>query len=122
MVKQFKIDRIEGVATTNYNWQFEENHGESRIDDFGMSGCQPIPVNLKLSTRAHHLMEEEFPDTVKNIHIVEDGAFYDGAVYSFEGIGRFIMGLLDEVVVVKPEGLKVYIDERITKWHKQISE
>jgi predicted DNA-binding transcriptional regulator YafY len=120
-VKQFKIDRIEGVHTTGCNWQFEENHGESRIDAFGMSGCQPIPVNLKLSTRAHHLMEEEFPDTVKNIHIVEDGAFYDGAVYSFEGIGRFIMGLLDEVVVVKPEGLKVYIDERITKWHKQTS-
>jgi predicted DNA-binding transcriptional regulator YafY len=121
MVKQFKIDRIEGVHAAGYRWQFEEKHGQSRIDAFGMSGTEPKPVNLKLSMRAHHLMEEEFPDTVNDIHIVDDGAIYDGAVYSFEGIGRFIMGLLDEVVVVKPEGLKVYIDERITKWHEQTS-
>lgn len=121
MVKQFKIDRIEGVHAAGYSWQFEAKHGQTRIDAFGMSGTELIPVTLKLSTRAHHLMEEEFPDTVTDIHIVDDGAIYDGAVYSFEGIGRFIMGLLDEVVVVKPEGLKVYIDERITAWHEQTS-
>lgn len=121
MVKQFKIDRIEGVATTDSQWQFEEKHGECQIDAFGMSGFQLVPVNLNLSPRAHHLMQEEFPDTVKDIHIVDDGAIYDGAVYSFEGIGRFIMGLLDEVKVIKPKELKIYIEDRVTKWYKQTS-
>lgn len=120
-VKQFKIDRIEGVANTDHLWQFENNHGEYKIDCFGMSGTEPIPVVLNLSDRAHRLMEEEFPDTTYYIKKNTEGAIYNGAVYSFEGIGRFILGLLNEVEVVKPEGLKVYIDERITKWHKQTS-
>jgi proteasome accessory factor C len=115
-VKQFKIDRIEGVATTDYHWQFEKNHGESSIDAFGMSGCQPIPVNLKLSTRAHRLMEEEFPDTSNYIHKTEDEVSFCGTVFSFEGIGRFIMGLLDEVEIVEPIELKQYVDGKVRGW------
>ena len=38
-VKQFKIDRIEGVAQTGYCWQFEDKHGQILVDAFGMSGC-----------------------------------------------------------------------------------
>jgi hypothetical protein len=81
-----------------------------------MSGTEPIPVVLKLSDRAHRLMEEEFPDTTYYIKKNTEGAIYNGAVYSFEGIGRFILGLLGEVEVVEPLELTRYIEKKVRNW------
>jgi len=37
-------------------------------------------------------------------------------VYSFEGIGRFILGLLGEVEVVEPLELTRYIEKKVRNW------
>ena len=34
---------------------------------------------------------------------------FKGPVNGFKGVGRFIMGLIDEVVVVNPRALKDYL-------------
>ncbi len=86
-VKQFKTDRIGSVEPTGRPWEHAHLHGQKRIDAFGMSGTQPIPVVLRLSTRAHCLMEEEFPDAAPHIARTEDGAIFRGSVYSFDQIG-----------------------------------
>ncbi|MFP4557488.1 MAG: helix-turn-helix transcriptional regulator [Bacteroidales bacterium] len=115
-VKQFKIDRISGVEPTGYYWQFEGKHDQMQVDAFGMSGTDPIPVVLKLSDRAHRLMKEEFPDTALQIKTTCHGAQYEGHIFKFEGIGRFIMGLLNEIEIIDPPELKRYVEEKVRGW------
>ncbi len=115
-VKQFKIDRISGVERTGYYWQYESKHNQMQVDAFGMSGTDPIPVKLKLSNLAHKLMEEEHPDTAVSINFDGDTPIYTGTVFLFEGIGRFIMGLLNEVEIIEPPELKTYVEGKVKEW------
>jgi predicted DNA-binding transcriptional regulator YafY len=114
-VKQFKTDRIVGVKTSNINWKFEHLHLKFETDIFGMSGEEKIKVKLKLSKRAKQLLEEEymvFSNTIeqqKNFYIFEDH------VYSFAGIGRFVMGLANEIEIIEPKELRLYILEKFKK-------
>ncbi|HCX98883.1 MAG TPA: hypothetical protein DG754_01975 [Bacteroidales bacterium] len=118
MVKQYKTDRIGDVETTELPWQFENLHGTTYVDAFGMSGSKPIPILLNLSTRAHRLMEEEHPDTIPYIKKIKSENLFQfkGNVYSYQGIGRFIMGLPGEVEVIEDEGLREYVREKMKVW------
>jgi predicted DNA-binding transcriptional regulator YafY len=115
-VKQFKTDRIGTAELTSKPWKNEALHDNTRIDAFGMSGTTPISVTLRLSPRAQRLMEEEHSDTTLNITPQKDYSLYQGQVYSFEGIGRFIMGLLNEIEVVEPKELKAYVESKVRNW------
>lgn len=118
MVKQYKTDRIGDVETTELPWQFENIQDTPHVDAFGMSGSEPIPILLNLSTRAYRLMEEEHPDAIP--YMVSDKsknlAQFKGNVYSYQGIGRFIMGLPGEVEVIEDEGLREYVREKMKVW------
>lgn len=115
-IKQFKTERITDSRLTGKKWVYAAAHGKQKVDVFGMSGTKSIPVQLQLSKRARHLLEEEFPDATPNIHMQGPKAVYTGEVYSLKGVGRFVMGLLDEVEVIEPQELKDYIKEIINKY------
>jgi predicted DNA-binding transcriptional regulator YafY len=117
-VKQFKTDRIGTAETTGKPWEHESLHDNTHIDAFGMSGTTPIPVTLRLSPRAQRLMEEEHSDAMLNITPMNDYYIYQGQVYSFEGIGRFIMGLLNEVEIDEPAALREYVESKVKGWIK----
>lgn len=108
-VRQFKTERIGEVQQTSKSWKCENLHGNQRIDMFGLSGNKPVAVVLKMTNRARHLLEEEFQDTTLLISQVDDYYVYKGQVYSFEGIGRFIMGLADDVQVIEPIALQQFV-------------
>lgn len=114
MVKQYKTDRIGDVETTELPWQFENLHGTTYVDAFGMSGSKPIPILLNLSTRAFRLMREEHPDAIPHIKKIksENLVQFKGNVYSYQGIARFIMGLPGEVEVIEDEGLREYVRKK----------
>lgn len=118
-VKQYKTDRIGIAEIKNTAWHFEAKHDIKHIDAFGMSGKIPVNVVLKLSPRAHCLLEEEFPDTKRQIKKDKGDIYYTGKVYSYKGLGRFIMGLLDEIEVIEPVELQVYIEEKVEEWKKR---
>jgi predicted DNA-binding transcriptional regulator YafY len=44
----------------------------------------------------------------------ELGYQFHGPVHNFDGIGRFVLGLLDETEVVGPKEFKEYIKNKIT--------
>jgi predicted DNA-binding transcriptional regulator YafY len=121
-VKQYKVDRIGTVENSGENWAFEKFHGNKKVDAFGMSGTTPISVSLKLSQLAYRLMIEEFPDTAPYIAHEKVMPTYNGYVYSYKGIGRFIMGLLNEVEVVYPYELADYISSNVNLWLGKQSE
>lgn len=115
--KYFKLERIGEVVITKKSFKFEKLHERMNNDIFGISGRKETWVNLRLSLRAYVLMREEFPlaapylDKEKS----EDSKtfIFHGPVLNFKGIGRFVMGLADEVTILGPLEFKAYIKEKL---------
>lgn len=114
--KVFKTDRIGEVRATSRKWRHSHQHQRLGMDAFGLTGTQPLKVRLQLSRRARQLLCEEYPDASDSIQSKGDKHLFDGAVYGFQGIGRFVMGLLDEVEVLEPQELIDYINEKVKKY------
>jgi predicted DNA-binding transcriptional regulator YafY len=115
VTKTYKIERIEEVTLLSDEWQFEIWHEkESKPDIFGINGGEPEDVKLRMSMRAAHLMKEDHPLSAPHIY-KEDQKHYifSAKCNSFVAVGRFILGLIDEVEVLEPKGLKQYIDHKL---------
>ena len=111
--KLFKVARI-GEVEVLETWQFEEKHKEGCIDLFRMNSDQSISVKLKLTLRAANLLREEYPLSAEQLAKIDDNRWIlETNVCNFEGVGRFIMGLYDEVEIVDSPELKEYINSRI---------
>lgn len=112
--KKFKLQRIGQVQLLPSHWQHQLLHKAMLTDAFGMSGHHHIKVKLKLNLRAYQLLCEEHPCACKDTKQSAKGDYtYIGEVQSFEGISRFVMGLLNEVEIAYPTELKQYIHEKI---------
>ncbi len=114
-VKQYKTERIAEVELTDKPFLRNDDPLNHKVDIFGMSGNQPIPVKLYLSRRARMLMEEEFPEASLYLNVKRGMDCFEGEVYSLEGIGRFVLGLIDEIEVSAPKMLKEYISSKVKK-------
>lgn len=111
--KLFKVARI-GEVEVLETWQFEKKHKEGCIDLFRMNSDQSISVKLKLTLRAANLLREEYPLSAEQLAKIDDNRWIlETNVCNFEGVGRFIMGLYDEVEIVDSPELKEYINSRI---------
>jgi predicted DNA-binding transcriptional regulator YafY len=113
--KYFKLERIGEVVVLDKPYKFEQMHQKNATDMFGLSGRKQVWVTLKLSLKACMLLREEFPLSVKYIEKDEesDGKSYvfNGPVLHFKGIGRFVMGLADEISIVSPPEFKQYVKD-----------
>jgi proteasome accessory factor C len=105
--KQFKLDRIGEVVEIDKAFAFENLHKNTTTDIFSFSGDSNSWVTLRLSMRAYLLLREEFPLSIPYVEKKEDHYQFHGPVASFEGIGRFVMGLIDEIQVA---GTPAFID------------
>ena len=118
--KTFKVSRIGGVEILEKEWEYESQHKKGYIDIFRMHGFNKFNVKLKLGVKAASLLKEEFPLAEK--HLVEhtdnnDSRYYilDLDVCSYEGVGRFVLGLLDDIEVIGSEDFKIFLKQRISK-------
>ena len=109
--RQFKLDRIGEVEVLDE--PIEGEHESHALDLFGWTGPQWLPVKLRLSSYAHNLLLEEFPDARPFVRTSKGQALFDGMVRDWRGIGRFILGLPGEVTVTEPEELKDYLRKRV---------
>ena len=104
MNKLFKISRIGAVVMLDEEWQHADNHAEGYIDIFRMTGFEQHRVQLRLGLLARNLLIEEYPLAERDITPLEDGCWLlDTKVCNFVGIGRFVMGLADDIEVLSPE-------------------
>ena len=116
MNKLFKTSRIEHVELSENSWQYEDNHQMGYIDVFRISSYEKIPVKLGLSLMAKNLLTEEYPLSEQYITKIENNRYvFESEVASLEGVGRFALGLLDEVTIHRPERLKAYLRKKIRK-------
>lgn len=112
-VKQFKVSRMESVEQKNSYWQFEALHHLPFTDPFRMAAAKPLAtVKMTLSVKAFNLLVEEFPLTKELI--VSKGNRYHATikVASYEGVGRFVLGLLDEIQVMEPISFQRFLKKK----------
>lgn len=102
-VKQFKISRMMEVKALPHKWQHANNHKTPFADAFRMSAPEPIAhVEAALSMRAYNLLKEEHPAALCYIKKVKQNYYLNIPIADFHGIGRFVLGLSDEIKVYAP--------------------
>lgn len=107
--KLFNVSRIGIVEVLDEPWDFESRHEMGFIDVFRFHSDSNYPVKLRLSLRAVNLLTEEYPLARQHlVNLAENEWLFEADVCSFDGVGRFVMGLLEEDV--KVEGSQDFID------------
>lgn len=120
MNKLFKISRIGSVEVLNEAWQHTDKHQEGYIDIFRMTGFTKHRVCLKLGMLAHNLLVEEYPLAERDITPTKDGQWmFDTEVCNYVGIGRFVLGLLDDIEIVDSPEFDEYITSLLQKYVDQ---
>lgn len=115
--KLFKTSRIGSVELTGEAWQHEAEHREGFIDIFRMHSGARQRVQLELGMLAYNLLCEEYPLAERDLRPLEDGRWLlDTEVAGFAGVGRFVVGLLDDIRIIEQPQLEDYIDQYITRF------
>ena len=116
--KLFKTARIGEVEPTDTPWEHADAHTEGFIDAFRMHGTQRHRVRLELGLLAYNLLYEEYPLAERDVRPLGRGRWLlDTEVANFTGVGRFVVGLLDDIRVVDTpeltEHIRTYIAENL---------
>ena len=114
MNKTFKVARMESVEMLLDPWEHEAAHRRMYTDLFMFSGEELLPVRLRLDRLAYSLLTEEYPKAAR--HVQPDGDRHwllSLDVCSYVGIGRFVLGLYDNVEVLGGDGFRDYISGKI---------
>ena len=70
---------------------------------------------------SYNVLIEEYPNTAKYIQQTNDGKYLlEMDVCSYLGIGRFVLGLFDDIEVIGDEGFKAYLQEKIQLYLQHI--
>ena len=121
MNKLFKTSRIGAVELTDREWQYADKHQEGYIDIFRMTGFEQLDVKLRLGMLSRNLLIEEYPLSERDIMQIDDLSWLlDTKVCNYRGIGRFVMGLMDDIDIVDSPDFEEYIREQIELVSKKI--
>lgn len=120
--KLFRLARMGGVEIVAQPWRNETEHKAGYMDVFRMHSNNKTRVRLKLGLLSANLLKEEFPLANKELVKVSDNEWIlDTEVCSFEGVGRFVLGLFDDIKVVDSPEFQDYIVGRIGHVKKSLS-
>ena len=112
--KLFKTSRIGSAELTEAPWEHEPEHCEGFIDAFRMHGGARRRVRLELGTLAYNLLCEEYPLAERDVKPLGRGRWsLNTEVAGMAGVGRFVVGLLDDIRIVDSPELTGYIREYI---------
>ncbi|GHT31933.1 transcriptional regulator [Bacteroidia bacterium] len=112
--KLFKIDRIESIQILPKKWQHEPEHKAGYIDIFRISSFERLPVKLRLGLRSASLLTEEYPLAAQCLTKISDNEYLlETEVCSYEGVGRFVIGLLSDIEIIDSPELKEFIGNKM---------
>ena len=114
MNKLFKTSRIGSVEVLDMEWEHADKHHEGHIDIFRMTGFEQYGVKLKLGMLSRNLLIEEYPLAERDITQLDEVSWLlDTKVCNYRGIGRFVMGLMDDIEIVDSPEFVEYIKHQI---------
>jgi predicted DNA-binding transcriptional regulator YafY len=113
MNKIFKISRIEGVKICDNEWEFEHEHREMNADVFRMMSFERLGLKMYLTMKAANLLTEEFPLSESKLKKLSDDRYlFEDTVCSYEGAGRFVLGLCNEIEIVDSPGFIEFLENK----------
>ncbi len=122
MNKTFKLSRMERVELLADEWQHEAQHRRLFTDIFMFSGEEQMHVTLRLGRLSYNLMLEEYPKAEVYITSQDNQHWLlDLDVCSYAGIGRFVLGLYEDISILGDEGFKDYISQQILKMQTDVN-
>ena len=91
------------------------------IDIFRMHSSERLPLKLKLGLRSTSLLLEEFPLASKHLQQISDNEWMlETEVCSYDGVGRFVLGLMGDIEIIdSPEFLR-YIFGQVKKMNDSL--
>lgn len=114
--KTFKLDRIGEVRILPERWKNEHRHHGMVRDPFGMPlGSDAIEVHLRLGELSAQLFREEFPAFAPLLQKLSKHPNENPSwelrlrVGNLQGIGRFVLGLIDDIQILGPVAFKKYL-------------
>ncbi len=117
--KLFKSSRI-GEVKILEEWQHEAEHCHGFIDIFRMNGQSPIEVVLEMGILARNLLVEEYPLSERDLEMLEDGRWrLTTQVANYVGVGRFVVGLMEDIDIIESSGFREYIGEYLLRFSEK---
>lgn len=118
--KLFKLSRIASVEILNDEWQHKAAHEKARIDIFRMNGKEQHRVRLELGILSRNLLIEEYPLAEEHLTpIDEEHWLLDTEVASYAGVGRFVVGLMDDIRIIGTPALEQYLADYVARFWPQ---
>ncbi len=112
--KTYKVARTAEIEILDVPWIYENLHREVYTDIFGFSGEECYHVSLHLGQLSHNLLIEEHPAAEPFVTTIDNNHWQaDLDVVSYLGIGRFVLGLYDDITIIGDKGFKAYINTKI---------
>lgn len=113
--KTYKVDNIGEVKMVDLLWSHKSEHKPYHNDLFGFTGEQRKPVSLILGKTATNALLAEQIDAKRQLTPIDNDHFkLDTEVCSYVGIGRFVLGLYDDIEIVNSPDFATYIRCRIS--------
>lgn len=113
MNKTFKLSRCESVELLDVEWQFEHRHKKMHTDIFHFSGEQLTRVRLLLGNLSKTILLEEHPEALAHLVPQADGRWLlDAEFCSMKGVGRFYLGLFEDIEILESAEFKEYLTNR----------
>ncbi|MBR1933838.1 MAG: WYL domain-containing protein [Prevotella sp.] len=121
MNKTFKLSRMQDVELLDLTWENEREHREMHTDIFMFSGERQWLVTLLMGRLATSVLREEYPRAERFIE-QQDECHWRAAlpVCSFLGVGRFVLGLFEDVEVEGCDEFKTYLKDKINKLNNKV--
>lgn len=114
--RQFKVCRIQDIIESPISWEYEKLHRSKPVDVFRNTGDLNKQIDFKMNLKAKNLMIEEYPLSERELEKLAGNQFrLNIQVAKYEGPGRFVLGLIDDIQVIGDDGFRDYLRAKIDK-------
>lgn len=118
--KSYKMVRIGQVRLERMPWQFTHLHETPKTDAFGMPmGETNHEIHLHLGQLSSNLLREEHPAAALYLSPLSTPTHEERVhelrlrVADYRGIGRFVLGLADDLDIIGPPDFVKYLSNRV---------
>ncbi len=118
--KTFKLSRMEDVQLLDVTWEHQNKHHKIFTDIFMFSDEKQWTVTLLMGRLSSSILLEEYPKARKYLTQHDETHWQlELPVCSFIGIGRFVMGLFEDIEVQGCNEFKEFLNNKINNLSKK---
>ncbi len=112
--RQFKVCRIGNISETPFAWEYAHAHRSLPVDLFRNTGELYKQIEFRLNLRAKNLLTEEYPLSSRHISQISPNRYlFKALVAKYEGPGRFVLGIMEDIELVGDEGFRQFLKEKL---------